>query len=121
MIGTNNTGHRDQDPEETADGVARILSILRARCPNAKVLLLGVFPRDAKPEGPKRRINDALNKRLSKFHDGERVHFLDIGHHFLTQTGDLPKEIMPDYLHLREEGYEIWAGAIEPKLLELGL
>ena len=121
MIGTNNTGHRDQDPGETADGVTRILSILRARCPDAKVLLLGVFPRDASPDGPKRRINDALNEKLATLHDGERVHFLDIGKHFLNGKGHLPKELMPDYLHPREKGYELWAEAIEPKLVELGL
>ena len=121
MIGTNNTGHRDQDPGETADGVTRILSILRARCPDAQVLLLGVFPRDASPDGPKRRINDALNEKLATLHDGERVHFLDIGKHFLNGKGHLPKELMPDYLHPREKGYELWAEAIEPKLVELGL
>ena len=121
MIGTNNTGHRDQDPGETADGVTRILSILRARCPDAKVLLLGVFPRDASPDGPKRRINDALNEKLATLHDGERVHFLDIGKHFLNGKGHLPKELMPDYLHPQEKGYELWAEAIEPKLVELGL
>ena len=121
MIGTNNTGHRDQDPGETADGVTRILSILRARCPDAKVLLLGVFPRDASPDGPKRRINDALNEKLATLHDGERGHFLDIGKHFLNGKGHLPKELMPDYLHPREKGYELWAEAIEPKLVELGL
>ncbi len=121
MIGTNNTGHREQDPGETADGVARILSILRARCPSARVLLLGVFPRDAMPDGKKRRINDALNERLAAFHDGKRVHYLNINDQFLDGDGRLPKEIMPDYLHPRQKGYAIWAEAIEAKLVALGL
>ena len=113
--------HREQDPGETADGVERILSILRARCPSARVLLLGVFPRDAMPDGRKRRINDALNERLAAFHDGKRVHYLNINNQFLDEDGRLPKEIMPDYLHPREKGYAIWAEAIEVKLGELGL
>ncbi|NRB27078.1 MAG: acetylglucosamine-6-sulfatase, partial [Roseibacillus sp.] len=121
MIGTNNTGHSEQDPGETADGVARILSILRARCPSARVLLLGVFPRDAMPDGRKRRINDALNERLAAFHDGKRVHYLNINDQFLDGDGRLPKEIMPDYLHPRQKGYAIWAEAIEAKLVALGL
>lgn len=121
MIGTNNTGHSQQDPSETADGVSRILSILRARCPDTKVLLLGVFPRDHKPDGKLRKINDAINERIAKFHDGKRVHYLDISSKFLTEDGVLTKEIMPDFLHPKEKGYGIWAEAIAPKLKELGL
>ena len=121
MIGTNNTGHSEQDPGETADGVERILSILRARCPNARVLLLGVFPRDEMPDGRKRGINDALNEKLAAFHDGKRIHYLNINDRFLEKSGRLPREIMPDFLHPREKGYAIWAEAIEEKLVELGL
>ncbi|MDP0492591.1 MAG: sulfatase-like hydrolase/transferase [Verrucomicrobiota bacterium JB023] len=121
MIGTNNTGHTEQDPEETAQAIERILSILRARCPEAKVLLLGVFPRAPKPEDTKRKINQEINKRIAKFADGERVHYLDMDDVFLDEDGNLPKEIMPDYLHLVPQGYEMWAEAIEPKLKEFGL
>jgi N-acetylglucosamine-6-sulfatase len=121
MIGTNNTGQKKQDASETADGVERILSVLRARCPKARVLLLGIFPRDPQPTGKGRKLNDAINERLAKFHDGERVHYLDIGSKFLDEKGRLTKEIMPDFLHPKEKGYGIWADAIEPKLKELGL
>jgi beta-glucosidase len=31
----------------------------------------------------------------------------------------LSKEVMPDYLHPNAKGYEIWAGAIEPKVKEM--
>ena len=31
----------------------------------------------------------------------------------------LSEDIMPDFLHLSEKGYEIWAQAIEPKVAEL--
>ncbi|MGC6567738.1 MAG: sulfatase/phosphatase domain-containing protein [Akkermansiaceae bacterium] len=121
MIGTNNTGHSQQDPSETADGIQRIVSTLRARCPNAKILLLGVFPRGAKADDKLRKLNVAINERISKLHNGKRIHYLDISDKFLAEDGTLPKEIMPDLLHLNEKGYEIWAEAIEPKLKEFGL
>ena len=121
MIGTNNTGHKDQDPYETAEGIERILSVLRARCPETKVLLLGVFPRGANPTDHKRLLNVSINTLLARMADGERVHFLDLSDTFLQPDGSLPVEIMPDYLHLKEQGYEMWAEAIEPKLVELGL
>ncbi|MFK7910984.1 MAG: sulfatase/phosphatase domain-containing protein [Akkermansiaceae bacterium] len=121
MIGTNNTGHSKQDPSETAEGIQMILSTLRARCPKAKVLLLGVFPRGAKPDHPLRKINVEINKRIAKFDDGERVHFLDISDKFLDENGILTKEIMPDALHPKQKGYNIWAEAMEPTLKKLGI
>ena len=120
MIGTNNTGHSEQDPTETADGVDRILSTLRARCPDTKVLLLGVFPRGEKPDNRKREINTELNKHLAEFADGERVHFLDLGAAFVEPDGTISKQIMPDFLHLTPGGYQLWAEAMEEKLCELG-
>jgi beta-glucosidase len=38
---------------------------------------------------------------------------------FLAPDGTLPKEIMPDFLHPGEKGYEIWAAAIEKPLKEM--
>lgn len=123
MIGTNNTGHTQQDPSETADGIARIVSEVRARCPRAKILLLGVFPRGENPDDPLRKMNVAINERIAPLAeaDPERIHFLDIGDQFLNEDGVLTKDIMPDFLHLTPKGYRIWAEAIEPKLKEFGL
>ena len=121
MIGTNNTGHIMQDPTEVRDGVERIVSTLRARCPQAKILLLGVFPRGVKPDDAKRKNNLEINKFISELHNGERIHYLDISDKFLTAEGILTKQVMPDALHPRQKGYEIWAEAIEPKLKEFGL
>ena len=121
MIGTNNTGHIMQDPTEVRDGVERIVSTLRARCPQAKILLLGVFPRGVKPDDAKRKNNLEINKLISELHNGERIHYLDISDKFLTAEGILTKQVMPDALHPRQKGYEIWAEAIEPKLKEFGL
>lgn len=121
MIGTNNTGHIMQDPTEVRDGVERIVSTLRARCPQAKILLLGVFPRGVNPDDAKRKNNLEINKLISELHNGERIHYLDISDKFLTSEGILTKEVMPDALHPRQKGYELWAEAIEPKLKEFGL
>jgi lysophospholipase L1-like esterase len=58
---------------------------------------------------------------ISKFHNGKRIHYLDISDKFLTAEGVLTKEIMPDALHPKQKGYEIWAEAIEPMLKKFGL
>ena len=121
MIGTNNTGHHEQAPSETAEGIERIVSTIRANCPKTQILLLGVFPRGEKPDNPKRILNLKINKTIAHLAEQPRVHYLDLSSIFLDQNGKLSKEIMPDFLHLTPRGYQIWAEAIEPKLVELGL
>lgn len=121
MIGTNNTGHMMQDPTEVAAGVERILEILEERLPETQVVLHGVFPRGPSPLDKMRLNNIAINQRIRRLADGERVHFLEIGQEFLQEDGGISREIMPDLLHLSTEGYERWAAALEPTLKELGL
>ncbi|HLS27513.1 MAG TPA: sulfatase/phosphatase domain-containing protein [Opitutales bacterium] len=119
MIGTNNTGHRMQDPVEVAAGVKRILEVLEERTPETKILLLGIFPRSAEPLDDFRLNNVAINQIIRRYADGERIHYLDLGHVFLEPDGTLSTEVMPDLLHLSPEAYRLWAEAMEPKLQEL--
>ena len=118
MIGTNNSG---QDPAEgIAKGVTVIVETIRAKQPQAKILLLAVFPRGEKASpNPGREKLKQVNAVIGKLDDGQNVHFLDIGEKFLQPDGTLTKEIMPDFLHLSAAGYQIWADAISPKLAEL--
>lgn len=131
MIGTNNTGHQGRpaaehggvayasSAEQTAEGVKMILDILGKKLPETKVLLLGIFPRGATKEGAMRVQNVATNNLISGLADNKRVYYMDIGNTFLKPDGTLPKEIMPDLLHLSAQGYQMWADAIEGKVKEL--
>lgn len=120
MIGTNNSG---SDPAEgIAKGVTAIVETVRAKQPQAKILLLAVFPRGEKPTGKLSASNEKLkqvNAIIAKLDDGKNVFFLDIGSKFPQPDGALTKEIMYDFLHLTPAGYQIWADAISPKLAEL--
>jgi len=114
MLGTNNTGHRQDPPAQTAEGMKMILERIQKGMPGAKVLLLAVFPREASADGKLRKINDGVNAIYKTFADGDRVTFMDINAKMLEADGTLTREIMPDLLHPREKGYAIWAAAIEP-------
>lgn len=116
MIGTNNAGANTAD--EIAQGVTAIVKELRKRLPEAKVLLLGVFPRGPKPDATRALLED-VNRRIAKLDDGSHVTYLDIGKAFLNPDATLSREIMPDYLHLSARGYRIWADAMEPTLWRL--
>ncbi|MDR1280003.1 MAG: GDSL-type esterase/lipase family protein [Opitutaceae bacterium] len=117
MIGTNNTG-RDS-AEQIAAGVTAIVSEIGNRAPQAKVLLLDVFPRGEKPDNDRRAKIAAINATIAKLDDGQRVFFLPIGQKFVQPDGTISKAIMPDFLHLTPAGYKIWADAIDAKLREL--
>ncbi len=119
MIGTNNIGHKSSTPEQTAEGVKAILTVLKEKVPSAKILLLGIFPRDEKPEGVFRQQVAAATKLFKEAADDKTVFFTDIGEKFLQEDGTLSKEIMPDFLHLTEKGYQIWADAIAPEVAGL--
>jgi beta-glucosidase len=119
MFGTNNTGHRQEKPELTTAGIKRNIDELQQRLPNTKILLLAVFPRDEKPDGELRQINNGVNAIISGFADSKKIFFLDINQSFLDANGVLSKTIMPDLLHPNEHGYEIWAKAMEPTLKSL--
>ena len=116
MIGTNNTGDRLEDPALTLAGIQRNLDEIRQRQPQAKVLLLALFPRDEKPDGLLRRHNAQVNALLPALADGRQVVFLDIGRALTNPDGTLSKDILPDWLHLSEQGYEIWARSLDATL-----
>lgn len=120
MIGTNNTGHRQDPAEETTAGVKAIITELNQRLPEAEILLLAIFPRGATPEDPLRQLNNEINQQLASLATNHNeVTFLDINEVFLDAEGHLPAHIMPDMLHPNARGYRLWATAMEPKLKEL--
>lgn len=131
MIGTNNTGHQGRpqkdlngaiyhcDAAQTAEGVSAVIKKLQEKQPQMKILLLAIFPRGATAADALRKQNEETNALISKLADGKTVHFMDIGKIFLQPDGTLPKDIMPDLLHLNEVGYDKWAEAIKPKVIEL--
>jgi lysophospholipase L1-like esterase len=117
MIGTNNG-----DPAaDVALGIKTILTDIHERSPRSKVLLLGIFPRSERPDAGRAK-NDEVNKLIAKFAtfaELGRVAYLDIGAKFLAPDQTLPKDVMPDFLHPNEKGYQIWADAILDKVKQM--
>jgi lysophospholipase L1-like esterase len=122
MIGTNNVGQK-KDPEPAASasaGVGAVVAEIRKRQPQARVLLLGVFPRGERPDDPLRGQVREINEAIRRLDDGGRaVRYLDIGAAFLQPDGTISREIMGDFLHLTPRGYAIWADAIREPLARL--
>jgi lysophospholipase L1-like esterase len=121
MIGTNNVSNSGPNPsEEIAAGVGKIVQTIRDKT-GAKVLLLAVFPRGqtAGKSGDARSTIDQINGIIAKLDDGKNVRYLDLADKFLEPDQSLSKEIMPDFLHLSEKGYQRWADGMQPLLDEM--
>ncbi|HEY7886378.1 MAG TPA: GDSL-type esterase/lipase family protein [Cellvibrionaceae bacterium] len=114
MIGTNNTGHRQDKPARVAEGVDKIVQELRSRLPETKILLLAIFPRSAEAGDLPRRNNTLINARLRNFADGEKVFFHNLNSIFLDKHGNLSEQLMPDLLHPNAEGYRLLARELAP-------
>ena len=122
-IGTNNTSDtrhaRQNTADEIAEGIRAIIRRVRALMPSARIILMAVFPRDERPDAPRRAQIAAINQRLTGFAATEDVTFLDLGPKLLQPDGMLSREIMSDFCHPTEKGYRIWADALAPQLKSL--
>ena len=118
MIGTNNSGNGRNSAEEMIDGVTAVIEKLRAKLPKTEILLLDIFPRGQRINAQRGKILQ-VNQVLSRLDSRPNVTFLRIGQNFVSPDGSIAKDIMPDFLHLTPNGYEIWAKSIEPTLARL--
>ena len=116
MIGTNNHAN---NVNGVANGIKRILGIIREKHPEAKIVLMPIFPRSAKPTDKLRVGNGKVNEIIKGYADGKNILWLDFNDKFLKPDGTLTKEVMNDLLHPNENGYQIWWEAIHPVFKEI--
>ena len=109
-IGVNNKGidrHVERDVEK---GIIAVCEALKRKAPQAKILLLGVFPRLWGKDN-----SDRLNRSLAKLEDGQRVFFLNINERLSETEGAIRDGVG----HLSEMGYQIWADSMRATLEKL--
>ena len=117
MIGTNNSAAYSAG--EIAEGIGAIILEMRHDFPDAKILLLAIFPRSY-PGDPVRDKIAEVNKTIAKMDDQKHVFFMDIGSKFLDDQGYFqPDTFRADLLHPVAKGYDIWGAAVRDKLAEL--
>jgi lysophospholipase L1-like esterase len=123
MIGTNNTGGTNNagtmTAAEIAEGIGAVVLEMRNDFPNAKILLLAVFPR-AVPGDPVRDKIADINRIIAKLDDQRHIFYLDIGGRFLDERGYfLADAFRSDNLHPQAKGYDIWGAAVQDKLAQM--
>ncbi len=119
-IGTNNlarTRHAlDNTPAEIAEAIQAVALQAQAKCPGAKIALMGVMPRGEKPDNPQQLTLDAVNALLPAVAKTCGATLIDLKNQLREKDGTLSKETMPDFLHPSEKGYAVWAEALKAHL-----
>lgn len=117
--GTNNVGKEpgtDASVAEITRGLAAVVTTCRAKAPAAKIVLMGILPRnDGGAVGP---TIDRINANLERLADGKVVRYLNINSQLADANGKLFDGMTVDQLHLSVKGYEVWASALKPLLTE---
>ena len=118
LIGTNNLSSGVggiQSIPDTVEGVAEVCREIRRQAPQAKILLLAILPRGAKPDATRQRVADA-NKLLKAQAPQIADAFVDVTDKLVEADGSILKETMGDYLHPTNKGYEVMGAAIDAQL-----
>jgi lysophospholipase L1-like esterase len=107
MIGTNNVA---MDDYSFIPAYQQIIDNLSESCPNAKIVLTGLFPMQIPwiSEDTIPRLNEQL-KELSESNDCSYQEGWDLN----SETSNIQRGFSDDGVHLSDYGYSQWANTIE--------
>lgn len=108
-IGTNNL-HLNTD-DEIVQGLDLLVQAIQARQPQAKILLLGIYPR----RGQEERVI-TLNKGIQALAQSLKIGYANIGKVLVLKDGKINEALFSDGLHPNAEGYELLGKDLEPLL-----
>ena len=120
-IGTNQFSitprYSGDSPEDAAQGVIAVIRKLRSLFPKAHIAVMAVFPRGLKNTPVHAKVQN-LNRILEPVVRKEPgCEWIDLSASFTMDDGELRTELFRDgSTHPNEEGYQIWADALEPVL-----
>ena len=122
MIGTNNNSPDGANPTNVLNGIVKIVDLVKARQPEARIILHPIFPRGCSPEPSKKHAaaqkrNETTNALLREYAAAHpEIVWVDFNAKLVDGSGWVPRRLMPDEVHPSDEGYEIWMQALLPNL-----
>jgi GDSL-like Lipase/Acylhydrolase family len=104
---------------EFVAGYARLIAEIRARQPQAKILILPPFPRGQLRQEAWRTVADANAVVYRRLADDSTVFYEDIGERFFRSDGSHNSEMWtmtptPPNAGIHEPGFKVWAEALQP-------
>ena len=121
LIGVNSLwGDWENCRENVALGIKACVDKLQKLYPDIKILVLDVFPAHEKANAPVRSRISGTNALLPElFKNYKNVTLMDLSHLWLDKDGNIPKELMKDFVHPGEYGYKLWGAEVEPVISKM--
>ncbi len=117
LAGTNNVGYREPAAGITK-GLEAAVRLMQSKAPGATIILTAIFPRN--DNIALMPVIDQINANLAHLADGMKIRYLNVNPKLANENGKLFAGMMnPDLLHPSLQGYQVWADALKPILLEL--
>lgn len=111
-IGTNNLAFNSD--KEIIAGLKLLVNAVKQRQPQAKILMIGIYPR----KGGEERVK-LLNEQIVRLCGDENIHYADPGIGLLDTSGKVVESLFQDgRLHPNAAGYRILAKALQPYLVK---
>ena len=108
------------NPAEFVAGYTPIIAEIRARQPQAKILLMAPFPRGFVQREAWREVAAAKALVYAKLADDRTVFYTNIGERFFLPDGTHNSEMwtrsMPPNAGIHEPGFKVWAEELQPWL-----
>ncbi|MEP6754857.1 MAG: GDSL-type esterase/lipase family protein [Chthonomonadales bacterium] len=121
LAGTNNLSPFRQPDDQANDiprGIEDIIKVCRAKAPSAIIILTGILPRNDNMRLIP--VIKQINSRLPRLANSLRVRYIDLFDKLADRDGKLLDGMMnADKLHPSVKGYQVWADALKPLLMEL--
>jgi lysophospholipase L1-like esterase len=116
LIGTNDLGGLDRNPDDIADDITIIIENLTQALPGTRIILNSIMPRDPYWTASITRIN----ARLTNLATEKRVTYVDTWSAIASPdgTGLDPRYLLDDGfdVHLNHLGYAAWQAVLEPAI-----
>ncbi len=117
-IGVNNFSANTA--EEIAEGIKVSLNEIRTKIPQAKILFYGPLPAGIAKNSSKRKKYDKIHALIADVGKLKSVYYYNVLSDFEDEKGDLKDNYYGgDGIHLKPEGYTIWANHITTQMEEL--
>ena len=115
MIGTND----HDEPEKKFGRIRKLVETVRAKQPEAKIVLCAILPRMAEKDAVECERNERVNAQLRSLCDGGRTVFLDVGEPMRRALGEpveTRRRLAGDLLHPSVLMYRHWLECLRPHL-----
>jgi beta-glucosidase len=112
--GVSERGITDDRRAEFIEGFVPVIAEIRARQPQARLLIMAPLPRGQVAFEPWRQAAASIDTALSELVDNETVFYANFGERFFSPDGSFRRETWSG--GRQTPGFEIWADALQPWL-----